>query len=140
MRGRTAALLIAPLLLAPLVATAQVTDTTRTNPFSEPEAAPTEPAAPPLQSPAPRAPCPQTARPIGANQFPSEEAAKQACGNDTVVWVNMGGSRAWHVSGDRYYGRTKRGAYTCEKAAQHAGYHASGRAAARARRDAGPAH
>lgn len=142
MRGRTAALLIAPLLLASFAAMAQSTDTTRTNPFGAgPEAAPTEPATLPQQPLAPRAPRPQAARPIGANQYPSEDAAQQACGTDTVVWVNTGGrSRAWHVSGDRYYGHTKRGAYMCEQAALGAGYHASGRAAARARRAAGPTH
>jgi uncharacterized protein YdeI (BOF family) len=61
-----------------------------------------------------------------AGQYQSEAAAKQACGSQTVVWVNTSGSKAWHVSGDKYFGHTKHGAYMCEQAAQQAGYHPAG--------------
>lgn len=144
MRGLTVALLlIAPLLADPRAAVAQGSGATQANPFGRQGAAPAAPAIP--SSPpslAPRATHPQTGAPTatGADQFQTEDAARQACGTDTVVWVNTGGSKAWHVSGDRYYGHTKRGAYMCEQAAQRAGYHASGGSAPRALRAGGQAH
>jgi hypothetical protein len=126
MRGLTAVLTIAPLLLGPATAMAQATGSPRTNPFQGQGAAPAAPVGP-SSRPIPRSTQPQTgAAPTGANQFQSEDAAKQACGTDVVVWVNTSGSRAWHVSGDRYYGHTKQGAYMCQQAAQQAGYHPSG--------------
>jgi len=141
MRELTAALLlIAPLLVDPRLAAAQATGATQANPFDRQGAAPNPSATPSSPPPlAPRATHPRTGASTasGANQFPTENAARQACGTDTVVWVNTGGSRAWHVSGDRYYGLTKRGAYMCQQAAQQAGYHAAGSRAARAQRVGG---
>jgi hypothetical protein len=64
-------------------------------------------------------PAPSTRR------YGSETDAKKACGDDTVVWVNTGGSKVWHVSGDKYYGKTRRGAYLCQHAAQQSGYRAA---------------
>jgi len=126
MRGLTAALAIASLLFGSAAATAQATRALEANPFDGQEATPAVPAAP-SPPPAPRAAFPQPgATPTGANQFQSEGAAKQACGAGSVVWANTSGSKAWHVSGDTYYGHTKRGAYMCEQAAQQAGYHPSG--------------
>lgn len=139
MRGLTAVLTIMPLLLDPAATMAQVTGPLQANPFQRQGAAAVTPAAP-LSSPVPRTAQPRTAAaPAGANQFPSEGAARQACGSDAVVWVNTGGSKAWHVSGDRYYGHTKRGAFMCGQAAQQAGYHASG-ATAHPRRGGSQAH
>lgn len=86
------------------------------------------------QGPTPHAPA---RTPVGAapsaNQYHAEAEAKQACPSDTVVWVNMSGSKAWHVSGDKYYGHTKRGAYMCQQVAEQAGYHASGSQARKAK-------
>lgn len=45
------------------------------------------------------------------------------CGS-AVVWLNIA-TGIYHYKGDRWYGRTKRGAYTCEKEAMNAGYLAS---------------
>jgi hypothetical protein len=45
------------------------------------------------------------------------------CGSP-VVWLNIASGIYYH-KGDRWYGRTKRGAYTCEKEAIKAGYRAS---------------
>jgi Tfp pilus assembly protein PilX len=109
MRG-LAVLAIASLLLAPAAAMAQT---------AAPAASPSQPA------PATAGSRSGTTQP-GANQFSSETAAKQACAADTIVWVNTGGSKAWHVSGDKYYGHTKHGAYMCEQAAKQAGYHPPG--------------
>jgi hypothetical protein len=69
---------------------------------------------------------PGTPPSLASNQFPEESAAKSHCPGDTVVWVNLGGSKAYHMSGDRYYGKTKQGAYMCQKEADQSGYHAAG--------------
>jgi hypothetical protein len=60
--------------------------------------------------------------PTGGNQFPTEVAAKAHCPNDTVVWVNLN-SKVYHFTGTRDYGRTKRGAYMCER--ETAGFRAA---------------
>ena len=67
---------------------------------------------------------------LASNQFPEESAAKSHCLGDTVVWVNLGGSKAYHTTGDKYYGKTKEGAYMCQKEADQSGYHAAGSRAA----------
>jgi hypothetical protein len=61
-----------------------------------------------------------------AGQFPTEQAAKAHCPGDTLVWVNLGASKAYHTSADRYYGKTRHGAYMCQKEAQQQGFHAAG--------------
>lgn len=43
-----------------------------------------------------------------------------SCPGDRVVWVNTK-SGVYHLEGERWFGRTKRGAYECEKAAQAEG-------------------
>ena len=128
MRTVTAALAVASSLIGSAAAMAQATRAPQANPFDKQATAPVAPTAPSLSSqPASRTAAPQSgAAPAGANQFQSESAAKQACGTDAVVWANTSGSKAWHVSGDKYYGHTKRGAYMCQQAAQQAGYHPSG--------------
>jgi hypothetical protein len=68
----------------------------------------------------------KSAQTLAANQFATEDAAKAHCPGDTLVWVNLGGSKAYHTSGDRFYGKTRRGAYMCQKEAETAGYHAPG--------------
>ena len=126
MRRLTAALAIASLAIGSAGAMAQATRALQANPFDRQGNAPAAPTIPSPQ-PASRTASPQPgATPTSANQFQSEGAAKQGCGTDAVVWANTGGSKAWHVSGDKYYGHTKRGAYMCQQAAQQAGYHPSG--------------
>jgi hypothetical protein len=83
---------------------------------------PTAPA--PAAHPSPAKP--STPSNLASNQFSEESAAKSHCPGDTVVWVNLGGSKAYHTSGDRYYGKTKEGAYMCQKEADQSGYHAVG--------------
>jgi hypothetical protein len=53
--------------------------------------------------------------------FDTEAAAQKHCPNDTVVWLNTK-SGIYHLKGERWYGRTKYGAYVCEKEADAAGY------------------
>lgn len=45
------------------------------------------------------------------------------CGS-AVVWLNVA-SGIYYYKGDRWYGRTKRGAYTCERGAIKAGNRAN---------------
>jgi len=90
------------------------------------------------RSPAPVAAHPSPARPttpsnLASNQYSEESAAKSHCAGDPVVWVNLGGSKAYHMSGDKYYGKTKEGAYMCQKEADQSGYHAVGHRAAAAK-------
>ena len=55
-------------------------------------------------------------------QFKTETEAKSACGSQPVVWGNTS-SHVLHAAGSEYYGKTKRGAYMCQSAAELAGYH-----------------
>lgn len=56
--------------------------------------------------------------------FASEDAAQGHCPRDVVVWLNVP-SGIYHYKGERWYGRTKHGAYVCEKEAIAAGDRAS---------------
>jgi hypothetical protein len=63
--------------------------------------------------------------PIGAlaqrppAEFPSEQQAQRHC-PATVVWLNLP-TGIYHFKGERWYGRTRSGAYVCEKEADQAG-------------------
>jgi hypothetical protein len=56
--------------------------------------------------------------------FNSESAAQAHCSRNVVVWLNIP-SGIYHYKGERWYGRTKHGAYACEKEAIAAGDRAS---------------
>ena len=56
--------------------------------------------------------------------FDTEDAAQAHCPNDVVVWLNIQ-SGIYHYKGERWYGKTKHGAYVCEKEAIAAGDRAS---------------
>ena len=58
-------------------------------------------------------------------QYASQSEATSACSGDTVVWANST-SKALHMSGDRYFGKSKHGFFTCEKQALAGGYHVAG--------------
>jgi hypothetical protein len=88
-----------------------------------PAAAPSPSAGPPTTSPPSPSPSPSS------NRFTTESAAKAHCPNDTVVWVASSRARVYHLSGDRTYGRSRRGAYMCQKDAQSAGMRESHRRA-----------
>lgn len=66
-----------------------------------------------------------------ADQFTSEQAAKAHCPGDTIVWANLGGSKAYHLSGNKYFGKTKHGAFMCQKEADRSGFHLAGRRVAK---------
>jgi hypothetical protein len=44
--------------------------------------------------------------------YPTEAQAQQHCPADTVVWLNLP-TGIYHAKGQRWYGRTKSGAYVC---------------------------
>jgi hypothetical protein len=56
--------------------------------------------------------------------FATENAAQAHCPRDVVVWLNTP-SGIYHYKGERWYGRTKHGAYVCEREAVAAGDRAS---------------
>jgi hypothetical protein len=89
-----------------------------------PTTAPTtpEPTATTSPTPIPAPARPSTLSPsqFGANEFAIESQARSRCPADTVVWTNLP-SRIYHFSGTRYYGKTKKGAYMCERDAAAAG-------------------
>ena len=60
---------------------------------------------------------------LGKGQFKTEAEAKTSCPTDSVVWVNLS-SKVYHTSADKSYGKTKRGAYMCEKDTAAAGFRA----------------
>jgi hypothetical protein len=51
---------------------------------------------------------------LDKGQFKTEAEAKTSCPTDTVVWVNLR-SKLYHTSDSKSYGKTKNGAYMCEK-------------------------
>jgi hypothetical protein len=104
-------------------------------PATTPAAAPANPpaaAAPSAVPPAAAAPAKRRAvaapaapaAPSGEGQFPTEAEAKAHCPGDTVVWANLT-SKVYHFSASRVYGKTKKGAYMCEKESVSAGFRAS---------------
>lgn len=120
----TMALLAAAPALAQTTGTTGSTSGSTTAPAHPSRHRATTTAAPATNAPA--AGAAQTAN-LSANQFSTEAAAKAHCPSDTVVWANPSGSKAYHLSGDRYYGKTKHGGYMCQKDAEQAGYHQSGK-------------
>jgi hypothetical protein len=60
-----------------------------------------------------------------ADKFKTVAAATAHCPNDTVVWSALSTSKSFHLATSKLYGKTKHGAYVCEKDALAAGYHTS---------------
>ncbi len=67
---------------------------------------------------------PALAKKIAAPGYPTLAAAKTACGSDTVVWAAPY-AKVYHLSGSRWFGKTKKGAYYCKAALDGSGLHAS---------------
>ncbi len=62
--------------------------------------------------------------PTRANEFATEAEAKAHCPGDSVVWANTK-THIYHFPGTRSYGRTKAGAYVCERDAGALGIRAA---------------
>jgi hypothetical protein len=56
-----------------------------------------------------------------AQRFTTELNAQEFCKTETVVWINRN-TKSYHTAKSAVYGRTKRGAYMCEKDAARIGY------------------
>jgi hypothetical protein len=93
------------------------------------------PTSAPVQKPAPtqtKTEPPKTApkqtaatgKPAGANQFAAEGQAKSHCPTGLVVWANLN-TKVYHFAGNGDYGKTKKGAYMCEKDATGQGMRAA---------------
>lgn len=61
---------------------------------------------------------------LTSGQYATEAEAKAACAGDAVVWANIG-TKVYHHAGAGAYGKTKRGAYMCEKDTAAAGFRAA---------------
>jgi hypothetical protein len=135
--SRIAALIVAASITFPALVMAQPSPHALPGPPSTTPASPTAPAAPTT----PASPTQATATPpaasatkakrttatsaaLATDQYATEGAAKTACAGDPVVWANLSG-KVYHMSGTKYYGKTRRGAYMCQKAANGDGYHES---------------
>ncbi len=85
-----------------------------------PAAAQENPAAPPSRTAAVRQrdntalPSRRVTTSLAEGQYATEGEAKAHCPTDTVVWANTR-SKVYHFPGSRTYGRTRSGAYMCEK-------------------------
>ncbi len=60
-----------------------------------------------------------------SERFSTTTAAAQHCPGGTVVWSTLSKSKTFHLSSSKYYGKTKHGAYVCEKDAVAAGFRAA---------------
>jgi hypothetical protein len=89
-----------------------------------PTAPPPAPAARAPAAPATKPAAPAAAATTGANEFATEAQAKARCPTDTVVWVNTS-SKIYHFAGHADYGKTKAGAYMCEKDTAAQGFRAA---------------
>jgi hypothetical protein len=78
------------------------------------------------QTPAASAPA-KPGKVPGSDKFKTAAAAAAHCPSDIVVWSSFSSSHVYHLSASKYYGKTKHGAYICEKDAVAFGYHASKR-------------
>ncbi|HEY3917681.1 MAG TPA: hypothetical protein VGL83_07795 [Stellaceae bacterium] len=58
--------------------------------------------------------------------FDSEAAARKHCGKDAVVWLDVPSKTFW-AKGQKGYGHSKSGGYTCRKDAVSTGNHANRR-------------
>jgi uncharacterized iron-regulated membrane protein len=86
--------------------------------FSQQPSTQARPGAPGTTTPSRSAAAPATA------EYNTEAEAKAHCPSDLVVWANTK-SKVYHFAGTRDYGKTKQGAYMCQKESDSAGFRAA---------------
>ena len=64
------------------------------------------------------------AKTAGLATYKTEAEARTGCAGDAVVW-HARGSKVFHTAKSKYFGKTKHGAFACEKAAVAKGLHAA---------------
>ena len=75
------------------------------------------------QEPGPVASIQSSSEPVTSPlmQFTTEQEAQKHCPTDVVVWANLP-TGIYHFQGQAWYGKTKSGAYVCQKEADKADY------------------
>jgi hypothetical protein len=63
-------------------------------------------------------------KPLPSGQYASETEARVRCVGGVVVWANTD-SKIYHYAGSPWYGKTKKGAYMCERDTTSAGIRAA---------------
>ena len=109
--------------IATLLANAAFGQTTKPPPApaAVPPAMSAPATTPPATTPPANSPTPKSAA-DKSNRFADEATAKAHCSSDTVVWLNTS-SKVYHLAGTSAYGKTKKGAYMCQKDADQGGFH-----------------
>ncbi len=129
MKFRFSALFLV-MTISALSASSGFTQAQQTTPAENPFGTAAPPESPALKNTQPTTRAPRKVRattPAAAlktGQFASEAEAKASCPGDAVVWANTS-SKIYHHAGTRSYGKTKRGAYMCEKETSAAGIRAA---------------
>ncbi|MFD2264266.1 hypothetical protein ACFSM5_15290 [Lacibacterium aquatile] len=63
-------------------------------------------------------------KPAPSQSFADIGAAEKTCGKDKVVWFNPA-SGIFFESGNKFFGKTKTGGYSCRETATGSGYRSS---------------
>ncbi len=113
-------------MIAPALAQTTTTAPAPAASTMAPAAPASTPAAPATTTTATTAkPVVSSAKLPAADEFKTTALATAHCPGDTVVWSTLSKSKSYHLASSKYYGKTKHGAYVCEKDATAAGFHAS---------------
>lgn len=107
------------------IANAQTTAPASTMAPMKAPATTTAPAGTMAPMKAPMTKTAKTAALPATEQFTTVAVAEAHCPGDTIVWSTLSKSKSFHAASSKYYGKTKKGAYVCEKTAEAAGFHAA---------------
>ncbi|WP_298282640.1 hypothetical protein [Acidocella sp.] len=113
----------ATLAAAPAFAQSTSATTAPMQGMSSPAAAPAATMAPAMAAPGTAVKSAVMGKMMADQKFKTPALAAAHCPGDQVVWSTFTKSKVFHTSHSKYYGKTKHGAYVCEKEALAAGYH-----------------